>query len=378
MASRSFRLVSISAALFLVTSAVNLQAPLYRAYASAAGFGNGVTALVFAAYVGGLLPTLLLFGGLSERVGRKPVILGGLSAAALATALVIMSPTLQALFVARVLQGFGVGLSVGAGTAYLAEVIGGPSGATWAAGYAAVTTSLGFGTGALFTGTLLLFGQTGRPLSYWLVLLLTLLCLGCVGLLPTQPARGGALLRLPWFPEKTLTSNVAIALAWAVTGVVISVLPSQLAQRGLAGWSGHALFLVNGTGALLQPLVRRMESRRALRIGFAVLPLGYGLLLWGAATGSLALVLVGACVAGSACYGFTYLGGLAQVSRAGGEQRARAVAGYFLFAYLGFSLPSVVIGLLSGRFGLLGPLLVFGALVTLGCAVLLKLSARPA
>jgi MFS family permease len=378
MASRSFQVVTISSTLFLVTSAVNLEMPLYRTYARAAGLGEGAAAFVFAAYVAGLLPTLLLFGGLSERIGRKPVILGGLTAAALATALVIVSPTLQALFVARVLQGLGVGLSVGAGTAYLADVVGGPRGATWAASYAAVTTSLGFGTGALLTSSWLMVEQTSRPLSYWLVLLPTLLCLGCVSALPAQPARGGALLRLPWFPKRTLASNVSIAVAWAVTGVIISLLPAQLAQRDLSGWAGHALFLVNGTGALLQPLVRRMESRTALRAGFIALPLGYALLMGGTVSGSLALVLVGASIAGSACYGFTYLGGLAEISRAGGEQRARAVSGYFLFAYLGFSIPSVVIGLLSGWYGLLGPLLVFGGLVALACVMLLKLSPRPA
>ncbi len=377
MASRRFQVVTLCAALLLVTTAVNLEMPLYRAYAQAAGFGDGAAALVFAAYVGGLVPTLLLFGGLSDRIGRKPVLLMGLTAAALATLLVLVSPTLQALFGARILQGLGVGLSVGAGTAWLAEVAEGPNGATWAAEAAAVTTSLGFGAGALLTGSLLMgLGHTPRPPSYVLILLPTLLCLGCAAALSGPPARGGALLRLPSFPDRSLTPGVAIALAWGVTGVIISVLPSQLAHRGLSGWSGHALFLVNGTGALLQPLVRRMDSRRALTIGYLVLPLGYALLLVGAASGSLALVLLGASVAGSACYGFTYLGGLAEVSRAGGEQRARAVAGYFLCAYLGFCLPSVVIGLLASRHGLMGPLSVFGGLVLLACLVLWRLSHR--
>lgn len=377
MRSRRWQVVTLGAALFLVTAAVNLEMPLYRAYARAAGFGDGAAALVFAAYVGGLVPTLLFFGGLSDRIGRKPVVLLGLGAAALATLLVLVSPTLHALFGARILQGVGVGLSVGAGTAWLAEVTEGPRGATWAAEAAAVTTSLGFGTGALLTGSLLMaLGPTPSPPSFGLILLLTLGCLGGVSALPSPPRRGGALLRLPSFPKRTFVSDAAIALAWGVTGVIIAVLPSQLAQRGLSGWAGHALFLVNGTGALIQPLVRRMDARRALGLGFLVLPVGYALLLAGAATGSLGLVLLGASVSGSACYGFTYLGGLAEVSRAGGEQRARAVAGYFLCAYLGFCLPSVVIGLLAERHGLMGPLSVFGGLVLIACGGLARLSHR--
>ena len=38
-------------------------------------------------------------------------------------------------------------------------------------------------------------------------------------------------------------------------------------------------------------------------------------LLYGAWAGHMSLVLLGAAMAGSACYGFTYLGGLAELSR---------------------------------------------------------------
>ncbi|MGY4787094.1 hypothetical protein ACVNSY_05465 [Bacillus sp. OHL2] len=45
--------------LFMITIAVNLQVPLYTAYAEQAGYGKAATALVFAAYVFGLIPVLL-------------------------------------------------------------------------------------------------------------------------------------------------------------------------------------------------------------------------------------------------------------------------------------------------------------------------------
>lgn len=97
-------LMTISAALFLVTAAVNLEVPLYQTYAEVAGFGNGLTAIVFAAYVAGLLPVLLLLGGLSDRLGRKPVLLEGLLSASLATALMILSPNMQTLPLTRLSQ----------------------------------------------------------------------------------------------------------------------------------------------------------------------------------------------------------------------------------------------------------------------------------
>ncbi|HEY9623477.1 MAG TPA: MFS transporter [Crinalium sp.] len=358
----------VSAALFLVTAAVNLEVPLYRAYAEAAGYGNGLTAIVFAAYVAGLLPVLLLLGGISDRIGRKPVILAGLTSAALATVLMILSPTMSTLLAARIFQGVGVGLTVGAGTAYLADLM--PDGGTRAAAYVAVMTSVGFGGGALFTNAVLLHHLTPVPLSYWAVLVATLICLICVSQLPPQRATGGTLLRSPFFPKGAGLAGLAIALAWAVTGMVITVIPAQLAQHQLTVWTGLALFLVNGSGAAIQPFARNLSSSRSLTIGFILLPTGYGTLLLGAWLGNLALVLGGAAIAGSACYGFTYLGGLAEVSRLGGSQRARAVSGYFLCAYLGFGLPSILVGFVGDRIGVMPALISFGFLLSLASLVL--------
>lgn len=362
-------------ALFLVTGAVNLEMPLYHAYAASAGYGNGMTTLMFATYIAGLLPSLLFFGGVSDRLGRKPVLLAGLTAALCATGLMLWRPGMHPLFLARVLQGAGVGLSMGAGAAYLAEALRGPDAVRRSAGYVAVATSLGFGGGALFTGTLLLFGLTPKPASYPLHAAAAAICIAMMtAMRPDRPAGrpsdrdpGAGLLRLPHFPEGSVAIGLTIALAWAVTGVIISLMPAQLARHGLSAWSGHALFLVNGTGAAVQPWARRMHPRKALLLGSLLLPVGYGSLLYGAWTGAMAFVLAGAALAGAACYGFTYLGGLAELSLRGAAHRARSVSGYFVLAYLGFGLPSVGLGFLSDRFGLMPALAGFGSVLCLLC-----------
>lgn len=367
--------IIVGTALFLITAAVNLEVPLYGVYAAGAGFGAGLTAVVFAAYIGALVPTLIVFGGISDRVGRKPILLVGLGCAILATALMIFAPSVTALFVARVLQGIGVGLSIGAGTAFLAELLGGAAGAARAASLAAVTTSLGFGSGALLTSAGLATVSTVPPISYVLV---ALLALGCFLAVSALRVRGGvtgtgALLRLPYYPTGVWGYGVAIAVAWAVTGLVIAVVPGELAQHGLGVWSGPTLFLVNGTGALMQPLARRLAPVAALRVGFVLLPLGYGLLVLGAWQGVLPGILAGAMLAGAACYGFTYLGGLSAVSVAGGVERARAVSGYFLCAYLGLGLPSIAVGFLADRIGIVTALVGFGVVL---CIADVALAAR--
>jgi MFS family permease len=42
---------------------------------------------------------------------------------------------------------------------------------------------------------------------------------------------------------------------------------------------------------------------------------------------------------------------LAAVIQASGQKKARAVSGYFLFAYLGLGLPCILTGFLADRFG---------------------------
>ena len=139
----------VAAAIFLVTHSTNLQVPLYGTYAEMAGFGSSVSALVFSAYVAGLLPTLILLGGLSDRVGRKKIILASVLFLLTATGLMLVQTNIYALFVARILQGIGVGFITGTGAAYLAHVM--PKQAAQVAVYVSLTTSLGFSSGALLT-----------------------------------------------------------------------------------------------------------------------------------------------------------------------------------------------------------------------------------
>ena len=158
-------------------------------------------------------------------------------------------------------------------------------------------------------------------------------------------------------------------LAWATSGLVIAILPSVLATHDLQRWSGLSTFTVISCGLLFQPWVRRMQPARATGLGLLILPLSYALLAWGASVGSLAAVLLGALGASSACYGFLYLGGLSAVTAMAGAEKARVSAGFFLFAYVGFSIPVVVTGLLADYFGADVALILFGLVLTAGACV---------
>lgn len=354
-------------ALCLITFAVNLQAPLYTAYAELSGEGAGATAMAFSGYVLGVIPVLLLLGGLADRVGRRPLILIALALSMLATLLMLLAPGLKTLGLARLLLGTGTALASATGTAYMGELMHGGDNrhaATWVT----ASTSLGFGLGAALTSLFLLSGPSLTPGSFYLHLALACLAMLAVWQLPDRRlAPPAALLRLPCYPAGSLPYGMAILLAWACVGLVIALLPSILKQHGLANWSGFSTFCVISCGLLFQPLAKRLAPVRATAIGLAILPCSYALLAWGADSGALAAVLLGTIAASSACYGFIYLGGLSAVNTLAGEEKTRASAGFFLLAYMGFSLPVILTGLLVDRLGPGNALLVFGLVLVVGC-----------
>ena len=104
---RRFAISTSIFGLFLFTGGV--PTPLYGVYASRWGFGSPTLTAVFAVYAVALLAALLLFGDLSDAVGRRPVVF---SATALLTASLTLFALAQSvvwLFAARLIQGLAVG-----------------------------------------------------------------------------------------------------------------------------------------------------------------------------------------------------------------------------------------------------------------------------
>ncbi|ATG38738.1 MFS transporter [Phaeobacter piscinae] len=366
--------------LFAVTFAVNLQAPLYDSYATESEVGATAVTVAFAAYVGGLMPTLLLLGGLSDRIGRRFPIALALILGTVATALLVQAPSWISLVIARFMLGIGTGVATTSGTAYMTEILGADR-ARNAAVIVTSATSLGFGGGALATGISLgLQGHTLLPVSYIaLFVAAPVLALIALTLPRVDKPRPVSLVRLPVFPTGTWVFGAAMALAWSTTGMTIAVVPLELAENNLGGWTGLVIFLAIFVGFLCQPIARRMSNARALALGFILIPLGFLVLLAGVWLKVLAFVLLGTCITSAASYGFTYLASLAEVSLRAPDDRARATAGLFIYAYFGFSLPVIASGALADMLGLQSAMVVFAiAQVTVTGIIVLVWSQRSA
>lgn len=353
-----------AAAVFIVAASVNIQNPLYTTYAAASGYGPGALTLAFSCYLLGLLPVFVLLGGVSDRIGRRVPLASAVALAGAATLVVCAAPSLPGLAAARFLQGAAMALSAAAGTAFLAEVIEGQDAPRLAAVRVGAMTALGFGGAPLVTSVLFLAGEHLVTVGYVAhAAFAFVVAASLAGLRYTPRRQPVPWVRLPAFPAGSLVYGLVLLTAWAVNGVNLAIVPSALAAHGAGPWSGFAVFMINAAGLAVQPAARRIPPEAAVRIGFLLLPAGYGLLTWGAVAGDLPLLLAGAAVAGTSCYGFTYLGTLGCVSILAGEERARAVSGYFMCGYLGLCLPATATGVLADAVGLPAALLAFGAVM---------------
>jgi hypothetical protein len=114
--------LNVWAAWLVLMAGANLATPLYAVYAKTFGFSSLVLTTIFATYAVVLVPALIVFGRLSDRFGRRPVILAGLGMACGGLLLFAFARSSAWLYGARAVQGLAVGMISGAATAALVEL----------------------------------------------------------------------------------------------------------------------------------------------------------------------------------------------------------------------------------------------------------------
>src|SRR6188768_3216116 len=143
----------VSGAWFAMMAGANLATPLYAIYEREFGFSSAVLTLVFATYALVLAPSLLVFGQLSDRLGRRRVMAAGFATMTAALVLFAVADALPVLFAARALQGLAVGMISGAAAAALVELDPAPL-EDKAALFAALAQAGGSGSGPAIAGIL--------------------------------------------------------------------------------------------------------------------------------------------------------------------------------------------------------------------------------
>jgi MFS family permease len=383
------RTLSNRVAYWLVAGVIGLglfasltPSPLYRSYSALWDFSPLTLTLIYATYALGVLATLVLAGGVSDRVGRRPVLLVALAGLMASTVLFLLADSAAWLFVARGLQGLATGAALSAASAALPDLHPrrDPTGVALTNGTAAAA---GIGLGMLVSSALVQIGWEPRLLPYFV--LLGLIAIAFVGayLMP-EPVAERSRLRLtverPRVPPVVRRPFVLAALAvlssWSIGALFFSLGPQlagQLFDTSNAIVSGIGVVALAAAAAVAQLLSGRSAPWIATSIGSLALAAGIILIVVAAATDSSAIYLIGA-ILGGAGFGAAFLGGLrALVSRIPAEQRAAVLSAFYVVAYGALSVPAILAGVVVSYLSLQATFEIFGSVVAgIGLVVALE------
>ncbi len=350
---------------FLDIIGFGIVLPLLPSYATAFHVGPTTIGMLVASF--SLMQFLLApwWGNLSDRVGRRPVLLVGLAGSALSYLLFAVADSFWLLLLSRVIAG-GMGATVNVAQAYLADITA-PEHRGQAMGMIGAAFGFGFVVGPAIGGLtahwsshapgLVASGLTGANL----VLALAWLPESRAG---RQAASGGA--PLPWF--RFTAPFAAVGLSTLAFTVLYVVFPLEV-EHSLGfhrGQTAYLFVLMGLVGAIVQGglvgrLMPRLGERVLMGTGGMLLAIGLGVLPAAFSAGHqgrlgelyLALTVL---ATGSALIGPS---AAAYVSRvASGEEQGRALGLLQRVASVARIGGPVLAGLVAGGAGARGAFLV--------------------
>lgn len=350
-------------------------APLYGIYADEWQYAPITTTIVFAVYAAAALVAVLTTGAISDRFGRKPVLLTAIALIFVGLAVFATAESPMALMVARTLHGLGVGACVVAGTAALLDVRPGDGARTGA------RTGIAFnaGIGAAVLGTAWIADAGPDPLVTPFVVLgaLTLIMFVAIALMHETHTQNRAValhIARPRVPSEIAHhfrfSALGVMASWSVLGVFLSLFPVIAAH---AVGATHVLFggamvaAMAGSASVSMAAGQRLSARSAaiggdigtaamLLISVLALDSGNGWLI------AAASVLLGLS------FGLAFSGSLRHLTqRVPAQHRGEVMSAFYLLAYIALGVPTIVAGLAATHWGTTTIFLPFMATVAVFC-----------
>jgi MFS family permease len=332
--------------------------PLWAIYQRQDGFSTLMVTVAFAAYAVGVVVSLFLAGHLSDRLGRRRVLLPAIAIEVVAAVMFLTSTSLGVLIAARAVSGLGIGMVTATATAYLAELHAAArprAGRTRADLVATAANMGGFAIGALISG--LLAQYVHDPLHTPYLVFLAVLVIGAVGVSlvpetvhPTgpRPAYRPQRVSVPAEHRPAFFAAAAAALtSFAVLGLFTSLAPGFVAgtlhhpSRALAGL---VTFLVFAAAATTQTLLRHLAVRSQLATGLTLMCAGLITLNAAVWLPSLPVFLVGGLLSGAGAGTLFKATVTTVLTLAAPAHRGEALAGLFLSAYIGLAVPVLALG----------------------------------
>ncbi|MEM5404700.1 MFS transporter [Paraburkholderia unamae] len=347
----------------------------YRLYASEWHLTPTTTAEIFAIYPMVVVSVLILFGGLSDQIGRRVTMLLGLGASFFGALALALAHGVSWLFVARAFMGVGVGLTAGPSTAAMVEF--NESGAPRRASVVATAAqAAGFAAALIIGGALTQYAPWPLHLVFWLLALLIAALFSVTWFLPLPAERGAARGWTPSLPSVPQSARkafmvAAVAMITAYThGVMILSLGGQIAHdlvrspNTLVNGSILAVFAI--TSGIVSLLGKSLSTRAAMIAGAAASGAGMGLLAVATALHTMTFFLSATAITGAG-YSLLFLSALEVINGATPvERRGGTLSALYLLGYLAVGVLAPILGRVATVHGL-------GFAVYLGAGVIAAL-----
>jgi MFS family permease len=369
--------VAATLALLVVFAASAAPIPLYDLYRREDGLSYPDLALTAVVYFIGAISALLIFGRISNHLGRKPVIFLTFALAAVVSILFLDIDSATPLIIGRFLLGVACGLASSTIASYIIDNAG--TLPKWLpAAVVGNSPMVGLTIGSLTSGTLVECGPYPKTLSYYVVLVGLFACSILIIFSKETVKRTPGLFQsfkpqfsMPHTDKRLYPIAASVFVAtWALGGFYQAYGPSiAVSQLGtsstlIAAIVFSSFMLPTAIGG---PLSAKLSPANAQRIGMVIFTLGVGGILVSLKFSSITAFLLSSAVAGAA-QGSALTGSIRTLLQGiSSKQRAGVLSLIYATSYTGVAVSSFIAGELSHFMNLFQITLCYGVLAVVVC-----------
>ncbi|WP_320035265.1 MFS transporter [Halarcobacter sp.] len=371
----------------MVFAASATPIPLYDIYRQEDGLTYNDLALTAVVYFVGAITALLIFGRISNHLGRKPVAFLIFALTAIATIILFDVDSATPLIIGRFLLGLACGLASSAITSYIADSASFLP--HWVPS-AVISNSpmTGLTIGAIVSGSLVEFGPYPRVLCYIVVLIVLAICTILIAISKETVDKTPGIISsfkpkfsLPQADKRLFPiAAVTFVSTWAMGAFYQAFGPSvavdQLGTHStlMIGILFSSYLLPSAIGG---PLTAKLTPANAQRIGMVMFTIGVIGIITSLKFSSITMFLACSALAG-ASQGAALTGSIRSLlADVDIKERAGILSLIYAVSYTGAAVPSFISGQLSHHMDLFHVSIFYGIIAIVACFITLIFAKNP-
>lgn len=367
-------LISAAYAFLIVMMGTTLPTPLYPIYSKVYDLSPLMITIIYAVYAAGVIGGLLVFGQLSDRIGRRYVLIPGVILSAISALVFLFATNVGLLLAGRVISGLSAGLFTSTATTTIVNLADDDKKGR-ASTIASSVNMLGLGFGPLLCGILAQYLPYAMRLVFIVDFILIIPAFIGIWFMP-EPVKNKQKFKIE-VQKLSVPSDIRSTFIYAVIPVFVGFSMLGLFTAISPNFLGDILnitnkevigvmvFLIFCASTLGQLLFKSKSDYHILMLGSGTLIVGVILVGLSIQLESFLILFVGAIISGFG-QAFSFRAGLSTVNAVAPEDKqAEITSTFFTIAYIAISIPVVGVGLLELGLGIKLAGIVFSIIIVI-------------